>query len=109
MNFRFDEDPFDKNAQGVSKTYHEGLLLLKFLQTKPQVKNMIINYYDLYYTAFKNRDEKGNIDNQYEKDYINFDDIASNHNLSTKPRETTLRYRNLISHRNHFKNFSLFK
>ena len=49
-NFRFGEDPFAKNAQGVSKSYHEVLLLMKFLQTKPQVKNMNINYYDLYYS-----------------------------------------------------------
>ena len=40
MNIRFDEDAFAKNAQGISKIYHEVLLLIKFLQTKPQVKNM---------------------------------------------------------------------
>ena len=51
MNIRFDEDPFAKNAQSISKIYHEVLKLIKFLQTKPQVKNMNINYYDLYYTA----------------------------------------------------------
>ena len=42
-----DEDLFAKNAQGFSKIYHEVILLLKFLQTKPQVKNMNINYHDL--------------------------------------------------------------
>ena len=47
MNIGFDEDPFAKTAQGVSKIYHEVLKLMKFLQTKPQVKNMNINYYDL--------------------------------------------------------------
>ena len=31
---------------------------MKSLQTKPQVKNMNNNYYDLYYTVSKNRDEK---------------------------------------------------
>ena len=36
------EDPFSKKAQGVSRVYHEVLLLKKFLQTKPQVKNMNI-------------------------------------------------------------------
>ena len=41
------ENPFSKNAQCISKIYHEVLLLMKFLQTKPQVKNMNINYYDL--------------------------------------------------------------
>ena len=50
-NFQTQEDPFSKNAQGISKIYHEVLLLMKFLQTKPQVKNMNINYYDLYYTV----------------------------------------------------------
>ena len=29
-----------------------------FLHTKPQGKGMNINYYDLYSTAIKNRDEK---------------------------------------------------
>ena len=37
MDFRMDEDPFSKNAQGISKLYHEVLLLMKFLQTRPQV------------------------------------------------------------------------
>ena len=58
MNIKMDEDPFDKNAQSISKIYHEVLLLMKFLRTKPQVKNMNIIYYDLYYTVIKNRDEK---------------------------------------------------
>ena len=40
MNTRFDEDTFAKNAQGISKVYHEVLMLLKILQTKPQVENM---------------------------------------------------------------------
>ena len=50
-----DEDPFAKNAQSISKIYHEVLLLRKFLQTKLQVKNMNNNYFDLYYTVIKNR------------------------------------------------------
>ena len=37
-----DEDPFSKNAQGISKAYHEVLLLMEFQQTKPQVKKMKI-------------------------------------------------------------------
>ena len=37
---------------------------MKFLQTKPQVKNMNINYYDLYYTVINVRDENKDIDNQ---------------------------------------------
>ena len=63
MNIRFDEDLFAKNAQGISNIYHKVLLLMNFLQTKPQVKNMSINYYDLYYTVIKNRGEKENVDN----------------------------------------------
>ena len=43
----YQQDPFAKNAQGISKIYHEILLLMNILQTKPQVKNMNINYYDL--------------------------------------------------------------
>ena len=87
------QHPFAKNAQGISKIYHEVLLLMKFLQTKPQVKNMNINYHDLYYTVIKIRDE--NIDNQYENDendYIDINDyIIPNHYIGIKPRETILR------------------
>ena len=36
--FQTQEDPFARNAQGISKVYHEVLLLIKFLQFKPQVK-----------------------------------------------------------------------
>ena len=43
-NLQTQEYPLSKNAQGISKRYHEVLLLMKFLQTKPQVKNMKINY-----------------------------------------------------------------
>ena len=57
INFQTQQDPFSKTAQGISKIYHEVLLLMKFLQTKPQVKNMNINYFDLYYTVIKTRDE----------------------------------------------------
>ena len=51
------------------------LLLIKILQTKPQIKNMNITYYDLYYTVIKARDENKHIDNHNENeenDYINF-------------------------------------
>ena len=34
-NFHFEEDPFSKNVQTVSKIYHEVLLLMKFQQSKP--------------------------------------------------------------------------
>ena len=67
-NFQTEEDAFAKNAQGISKIYHEVLLLMKFLQTKPQVKNMNINYFDSYYTVIKTRDENKDMDYQYEND-----------------------------------------
>ena len=90
-NFRFEEDPFAKNAEGIAKIYHEVLMLMKFLQTKSQVKNMNINYHDLYYTVIKNRNEKEiMIGEDDENDYINFNDIIPNHNISIKPRESTL-------------------
>ena len=63
-NFQTQQDPFAKNAPGISKIYHELLLLMKFLLTKPQNKNMNINYYDLYYNVIKVRDENEDIDDQ---------------------------------------------
>ena len=94
-NFQTQEDPFAKNAQGISKICHEVLLLMKFLQNKPQVKSMNINYYDLYYTVIKVRDENKDIDNRYESDdidYININDfITPNHYVGIKPREAILR------------------
>ena len=86
-----DDDLFAKNAQSKSKIHHEVLLLMKFLQIKPQVKYMNTNYYDLYYTVFKNRDEKAIEDNQFGNDFINFTDILPNHNISVKPHDTILR------------------
>ena len=88
------EDPFAKNTLGISKIYHELSIIMKFLQTKLQIRNMNIRYYDLYYTLIKTRDENRDIDNRYEdddNDFINFNDIVPNHYIGTKPRETTLR------------------
>ena len=88
------QDSFSKNAQIINKIYHEVLLLMKFLQTKPEVKNMNNNYYDLYYTVIKVRNQIKDIDNQYENDendYINFNDIVPNNYVGIKPRETILR------------------
>ena len=89
------QDPFSRNSQGISKIYHEVLLLMKFLQTKPEIKNMNINYYDLYYTVIKVRYENRDIDNQYENDendYIDINEfIHSNHYIGIKPRETILK------------------
>ena len=94
-NFQTQQDLFAKNAEGISKVYHEVLSLMKFLQTKPQVKNMNINYYDLYYTVIKSRDENKDINNQYENDendYFNNNDfITPNHSISINPRETILK------------------
>ena len=87
-NIRFDEDPFAKKAQSINKIYHEVLKLMKFLQTKPQVKNMIINYYDLYYTVIKTRDEKEIVDKKYENDFISLNDvIIPNHYVEITGRE----------------------
>ena len=89
-----DQDPFSRNAQGISKIYLEVLLLMKFLQTKPQIKNMNNNYYDLYYNVIKTRDENRDIDIQYENDendYIDINDFIPNHYVGIKPRETILR------------------
>ena len=87
--FQTQEDTFPKNAQGFSKIYHEIFLLMKFLQNKPQVKNMNINYYDLYYTVIKNRVENKDKD---ENEYINFNDIITpNHYIGIKPRDTILK------------------
>ena len=74
-----DEDPISKNAQGISKSYHEVLMLMKVSQTKPQVKKMIFIFYELYYTVVKDRDATEILDNQNENDYIIFKDIFPNH------------------------------
>ena len=67
--FKIEEDASSKNANGIGKIYHEVLLLMKCLQTKPQVKNMNLNYHDLYYTVIKNRDDKEIVKNKNENDY----------------------------------------
>ena len=100
---------FLKNAQGISKTYHEVLLLIKFPQTKPPVRNMNKNYYDLYYTVIKNRDDKGIVNDKNENDYFKLNDIIPNHYVGIKPRETTLKYRKLRSHIYHFNKLFLYK
>ena len=70
-----DEDTFAKNAQGISKIYHEVLMVMKILQTKPLVKNMIINCYDSHYTVIKKRNKKEIVDNQYENDFFSLNDV----------------------------------
>ena len=68
-NFQTQEDPNAKHAPGITKKDHEVLLLMKFLQTKPRVKNMNINYYDLYYTVIKTRNDNEDVN---ENEYFNF-------------------------------------
>ena len=99
-NFQFEEDPFAKNARGIAKTYHKVILIMKFLQTKPQVKKMNIKGYDLFYTDSKNRDEKEIVKNRYEKnqsDFIVFDDfIIPIHKISFKSRDTNEKSRSNV-------------
>ena len=45
--FHFEEDPYNKVAQGIFFKMHEVLLILHFLQTKSQVENMKITSNDL--------------------------------------------------------------
>ena len=55
---------------------------------------MNINYYDLYYTVIKNRDEKDNVDHQNENnenDYINVNDIVPNQFIGRKNNKQILR------------------
>ena len=62
---------------------------MKVLQSKPHLKNMIINYYDLYYTVIENRDEKETVDDG--NDYIKLSDvIIPNHYDGIKRGETIL-------------------
>ena len=46
-NFHFEEDFFSKDVPSISKIHLEVLLLMKFLQTKPQIKSLKKKYYDL--------------------------------------------------------------
>ena len=42
--FHFEEGFFSKGAQVISKSYHEVLLIMNFLQTEPQVNDMNKNF-----------------------------------------------------------------
>ena len=60
---------------------------MNVLQTQPQVKNLNIYYYDLYYTVIKNRDDVEIVNDKYENnenDYINFNNIIPNHYIGIK-------------------------
>ena len=90
-NFKAEQDPFARKVQVVSKIYHELFLLMKLLQTKPQIKNKNINCYDLYYTVIRIREENEDIDIQnddYDNDYIDINDvIIASHYVGIKDRE----------------------
>ena len=46
------------------------------------------NYYDLFYTATKNIDDKEFVDNQYRNDFISLNDVKiPNHYVGIKDRE----------------------
>ena len=73
-NFKFEKEIFSKNVQGT-KIHHEVILLMKFLQTKPHVKNMNINYYDLFYTIVKNKENVDDKSEKIENIYISLKDV----------------------------------
>ena len=99
--FQFEKDSFSKNAEGISKIYHEVLLLTKLLQTKPQVQNMIIEYNDLYYTVVKNRDDNEIVNDKYENnenEYVNLDNlITPNHYIGRKNDSEVLKWKKMRS------------
>ena len=71
--FQFEEGPFSKNVESIDKIHHEVMLLMKFLQTKPQNKKMNSKFHDLYYTVVKDRDDKEIVnENRNDKSYLNF-------------------------------------
>ena len=61
---------------------------MKFLETKPQLKNINSKYFDLFYTVIKNRNDKEIEDDKYENkevEYINLKDfIPPNHYIGRK-------------------------
>ena len=93
-NFQFEEGVFSKVAQGVIQIYHE-VLQIKILQTKPQIRSMNINYYDLYYTILKNRGEKQTVIDEHgdnESDYFIYDNfITRNHYIGRKNDDVIIR------------------
>ena len=109
MNIKMYEDIFARNAPGMNKIYHEVLLSMKFPQTKPQVRNMNIIFYDLYYTVIKNRDKKEIVNDQYENHYIIFNDIVPNHYPERVIDNIILKKKIFRSQIIHFNKFILYK
>ena len=93
--FQFEQYLFAKNAQSNSKIYHQVILLLKFSQTKTQVKYTNNKYYDLNYTMIKNRDENEIVTDKLENNenvYNNFNDfITPNFYIEFKNNNEILR------------------
>ena len=76
-SFQLEEGPFSKGAHGKAKIMHEVKVLLKFLQTKHEIENIINNFYDLFFTVIKNRDEQEIVNEcENDKDYKDFDDFS---------------------------------
>ena len=88
-----DEDLFSRNAQGIGKIYQEVLLLMKFQQTKPQVKIWLLNVVICILLWLKKEKKRGLVhDDEYEKDYNNFNDfIIPNHYIGRKNDNVILR------------------
>ena len=42
--FQFEEDPLSKKSQNIVFIQHGSVLLMQFLQTKPQMKSKNINF-----------------------------------------------------------------
>ena len=90
--FQFEGDPLSENPESEINNYDRILFLIKNLQTKPQLKIMNSNYYDLYYTVIKNRDEKEVVvDDDENNDYLHDKFVMPNYDLGDKPHETKLR------------------
>ena len=92
--FQFEEEFFSKIVQSNGKVYHEVLLSMIFLQTKPKVKSVNENYHDLFFTVIKNRDHEEIVNDKYEDNenhYNKFNDIVPNPYIGRKIDKVMLR------------------
>ena len=91
-NFHFEDDLFSKKVRNIGKIYHEVLLLMKFLQTKPQVKNMNFIYFDLHNTVIEIRNDIEFVDSENnENDFIKLNGIVPNQNIPRSRDKIVLR------------------
>ena len=68
------------------------MLLMNFLQAKPQVKKMNNKFYDLYYNVVKNRVDKEIVVDKYETNYNKFNDyFTPNHYIGRKTDNEIIR------------------